>query len=591
MISAAVTPSRPSIQPSPESVPRTARPGLGVALRKTFRDGYGKAELRADLLAGAVVAIMALPLSMALAVAVGVAPQHGIYTAIVAGALIAALGGSRVQVSGPTAAFVVVLAPITAQFGLGGLLLATMMAGVLLIVLGAAKMGQLIEFVPYPVTTGFTAGIGVVIATLQIKDFLGLRVAEMPESWVGRIATLASALPTARVQEVVVGAATLLLLVFLPRRLKHLPPALIALPAAALAAYALATWAPEYALDTLRTRFHFVIDGVAGSGVPQVMPHAAAPWRFPGADGKPLELSFALLQALLPPAFTIAMLGAIESLLSAVVADGMIRRQHDPDAELMAQGIGHIVAPWFGGIAATGAIARTATNVRAGGRSPFASIAHSVYLLIVMLAAAPALGWLPMSALAALLLVTAWRMAEVHSVVQTVRSAPRSDVLVLAVCFALTVFIDMVAAVTAGVMLAALLFMRRMAGLAKVELVAEPHRRLNQTLPPEVVLYEISGPLFFGAAQRAMRALQTVDRTVRAVILDLRSVSALDATGLVQLGAAVSRLQESGVAVVIAGVHGQPLGALLRAGWRERDGVELVQDFDRGVEAAKERAG
>jgi SulP family sulfate permease len=560
-----------------------------VALRKTFRDGYGSAALRADLLAGAVVAIMALPLSMALAVAVGAPPQHGLYTAIVAGGLIAALGGSRVQVSGPTAAFVVVLAPITARFGLGGLMLATMIAGVLLFVLGLARMGQLIEFVPYPVTTGFTAGIGIVIATLQLQDFLGLRVAAMPEGYLGRLAALAQALPTLRAQEVAIGAGTLAILTFAPRWLKHVPAALPALALAAMAAFALAQWAPEYAVETLRTRFQFVVDGVAGSGVPQVMPRPAPPWRFPGPDGQPLELSFGLIQALLPPAFTIAMLGAIESLLSAVVADGMIHRQHDPDAELMAQGLGNLVVPFFGGIAATGAIARTATNVRAGGRSPIAAIAHSAYLLGIMLVAAPALGWLPMSSLAALLLVTAWRMAEVRHVRDAIRSAPRSDVLVLLVCLALTVFVDMVAAVTAGVMLAALLFMRRMAGLATVELVAEPHRRNQHVLPSEVVLYEISGPLFFGAAQRAMRALQTVDHGVRAVILDLRSVSVLDATGIMQLGSAVSRLRASEVSVVLAGVQGQPLRALLKAGWREREGVDLAQSFDRGVEIAKDR--
>ena len=280
-----MAPARLHIEPAPESGPGAPQPGLGIALRKTLRDGYGRKELRADLLAGAVVAVMALPLSMALAVAVGVPPQHGLYTAIVAGAVIAALGGSRVQVSGPTAAFVVVLAPITAQFGLGGLMLATMIAGVMLLVLGAAKMGQLIEFVPYPVTTGFTAGIGVVIATLQIKDFLGLRVAEMPESYVGRVGALASALPTLRVQELAIGAGTLALLVLLPRWLKHVPPALIALTAAAVAAFALATWAPDYAVDTLRTRFHFVVDGVAGSGVPQVLARPAPPWRFPAPTG------------------------------------------------------------------------------------------------------------------------------------------------------------------------------------------------------------------------------------------------------------------------------------------------------------------
>ena len=304
-----------------------------------------------------------------------------------------------------------------------------------------------------------------------------------------------------------------------------MPSALIALPAAALAAAALATWAPDYAVDTLRTRFHFVIGGVEGSGVPQVLPGFAAPWGNPGPDGQPLGLSFALLRALLPPAFTIAMLGAIESLLSAVVADGMIRRQHDPDAELMAQGIGNLVAPWFGGIAATGAIARTATNVRAGGRSPFASIAHSVYLLIVMLAVAPALGWLPMASLAALLLVTAWRMSDARHVADMVRSAPRSDVLVLAVCFAA----HRVHRHGGGG------HRRRHARGAPLH-AADGRPRQGRaggraapqdqpTLPPEVVLYEISGPLFFGAAQRAMRALQTVDHGVRAVILDVRSVS------------------------------------------------------------------
>jgi SulP family sulfate permease len=317
-------------------------------------------------------------------------------------------------------------------------------------------------------------------------------------------------------------------------------------------------------------------------------PLPVLPWRLPGADGEPIGLSFELVRALLPPAFAIAMLGAIESLLSAVVADGMIRRQHDPDAELFAQGIGNLVAPFFGGIAATGAIARTATNVRSGGRSPIAAVVHSAFLLLAVLALAPALGFLPMASLAALLLLVAWRMSEARHVVHTVRTAPRSDALVLLVCFALTVIFDMVVAVTVGVVLAALLFMRRMAGVSRMELVAEPHRRLGFDLPPSVVLYEVAGPLFFGAAARAMRALESVDHSVRAVVLDLRSVPALDATGLVNLESAVDRLRHRGVFVAIAGVERQPLRALIKAGWRNRPGVILRRSFEKGIVEATE---
>jgi sulfate permease, SulP family len=577
----------PPIDPPP-TLDEPARVQPAIALRKTFRDGYGAAALRADLLAGMVVGIVALPLSMALAIASGVPPQHGLYTAIVAGAAIALLGGSRVQVSGPTAAFVVLLAPIAARFGLGGLLLATLLAGALLVVMGLARLGRLIEFVPYPVTTGFTAGIAVVIATLQIKDLLGLAVGPLPDPYLERLAALIAALPTAHLPDVAVGAATLALLLAWPRLRTKVPAPLVALAAAAVGAAVVARIWPQAAVATIASRFSYQVDGVVRAGIPQLPPLPVLPWHQPGPDGAPLGLSLSTLRAIAPSAFAIAMLGAIESLLSAVVADGMIRRKHDPDAELVAQGVGNLLAPFFGGIAATGAIARTATNVRAGGRSPFAAVVHSAFVLAAVLLLAPALGYLPMASLAALLLVVAWNMSEAGHVVRTVRTAPRSDVLVLATCFGLTVIFDMVVSVTAGVLLAALLFMRRMAEVSGVTLVAEPHRVLEQPLPPDTVLYEIAGPLFFGAAQKAMSALHAVAAGVLIVILDLRSVPALDATGLVNLDSAVSRLRQEGVYVVLAGVQRQPLRALIKAGWRNRPGeLAIRRTFAAGVAAAR----
>ncbi|HUP23813.1 MAG TPA: C4-dicarboxylic acid transporter DauA [Thermoanaerobaculia bacterium] len=560
------------------------------ALRKTIRDGYGLPQFRADALAGVVVGVVALPLSMALAIAVGVPPQYGLYTAIVAGVVVALLGGSRVQVTGPTAAFVVVLAPVTAQHGLGGLALATALAGLLLMAMGWARLGRLIEFVPYPVTTGFTAGIGVVIATLQVRDLLGLDVAEMPESYVAKVAALARALPTWSLDEVAIGALTVTLLLVWPRLSLRMPAPLVALSIAAAAAWIASRLLPGFEVATIASRFQYEVGGALLPGIPRAPPLPVLPWQLPGADGAPVGLSFELLRELLPPAFAIAMLGAIESLLSAVVADGMIRRQHDPDAELFGQGMGNLVAPFFGGFAATGAIARTATNVRSGGRSPIAAVIHSVFLLLAVLVLAPALGLLPMASLAALLLVVAWRMSEARHVVHTVRTAPRSDVVVLLVCLTLTVLFDMVVAVSVGVVLAALLFMRQMAGVSKVELVAEPHRRLGFVLPPSVVLYEVAGPLFFGAAARAMRALESVDHGIRAVVLDLRSVPALDATGLVSLESAIERLRHRGIFVALAGVERQPLRALIKAGWRGRSGVILRQSFEKAVAEAIERA-
>jgi SulP family sulfate permease len=575
-----------STEMRPEEAPPRKR--LGSALRESLAEGYTRRELRADLMAGAVVGVVALPLSMALAIASGVAPQHGLYTAIVGGFVIALCGGSRVQVSGPTAAFVVILAPISARFGVGGLLLATLLAGLMLVVMGATGMGRLIEFVPYPVTTGFTAGIAVVIATLQLKDFLGLTMAAAPEHYLDRLAALVEALPTLRLSDLSMGAGTLLILLAWPRLTRTVPAPLVALGLAGLLAYCLQRFGSGLELNTIASRFFYEVDGALLPGIPRQPPLPLLPWRLPGPDGQPLPLTFGLIRALIPSAFAIAMLGAIESLLSAVVSDGMTGRKHDADVELQAQGLGNIVAPFFGGIAATGAIARTATNVRSGARSPLAAAFHAVVVLAAVMLLAPWLGYLPMASLAALLLLVAWNMSESKHFVHMVKKAPRSDVAVLLTCFLLTVVFDMVVAVTVGILLAALLFMKRMADVSGMTLVGEGHPDLHEPLPRGALLYEIAGPLFFGAAEKAMTTLRTIQRGVKVVILDLENVPAVDATGIAHLESAVARLNDGGIKVILVGLQGQPLRALARAGWRNRKGrLRIFRSFERGVALAR----
>jgi SulP family sulfate permease len=561
----------------------------GTALRNALRSGYAWTDFRQDAMAGAVVGIVALPLSMALAIASGVPPQHGLYTAIVGGALIAVLGGSRVQVSGPTAAFVAILVPISARFGLGGLLLATAMAGVLLILLGVSGMGKLIEFVPFPVTAGFTAGIAVVIGTLQLRDFMGLSLAHMPELYLERVVALVRAMPTARLADLSVGLVTLALLVAWPRVSRRWPAPLIALSVAGVGAFVVARWIPEFRFATINTRFSYQAGGVWRAGIPQGAPLPLLPWHLPSASGQPIGLTFELIRSLAPSAFAIAMLGAIESLLSAVVADGMTGTKHDPDAELIAQGVGNLVVPFFGGIAATGALARTAANVRSGARSPLAAVCHSAFVLLAVLVAAPVLGYLPMASMAALLILVAWNMGEWGHFVNLVRSAPRSDVLVLLVCFGLTIVFDMVVSVTVGILLASLLFMRSMAEVSGVTLVGESHPEIEEPLPRGVLLYEIAGPLFFGAAQRAIGVVSRVDRRgVKVVVLDVTGVPAVDATGLLNLQSLVARLNTAGIKVILAGVQPQPMRTFARARWRMRKGrLRIFRSFQRGIDLAR----
>lgn len=548
-----------------------------IALRQSLRRGYRFGDLRSDVMAGIVVGVVALPLSMALAIASGVQPQFGLYTAIIAGGLIALLGGSMRQISGPTAAFVVLLAPVTKEFGPGGLMLASLMAGLILMAMGLARFGRLIEFIPYPVTTGFTAGIAVVIASLQIKDFLGLEMGPQPDHFIERIGALYGSLGTVHAGDIIVGGVTLSLLLVLPRVLRRVPAPLIALPVAALLAWLLQNHA-GMSVNTIQSRF---------GGVPQVLPALDWPWQRPGVDGHPLVLSFSLIRELLGPAFAIAMLGAIESLLSAVVSDGMTGDVHDPDTELFAQGAGNVIAPFFGGFAATGAIARTATNIRNGGRSPIAALTHSLFILVAILSLARLLGYLPMAGLAALLLIVAKNMAEVEHVIHTLRVAPRGDIFVLLLCITLTIVFDMVVSVSAGVVLAALLFMGRMADLAQAQRVLDGQSHMNVVLPRGVLMYRIAGPLFFGAAQKAASALRSIGDGVRVVILDVSAVPMMDATGLVSLESMLQRLHAQRIYVVIAGAQEQPLQLMAKAGWKHRDWLTIYRSFDQAVSLAR----
>ncbi|MEK6806744.1 MAG: C4-dicarboxylic acid transporter DauA [Pseudomonadota bacterium] len=548
-----------------------AFPPIASALKDTWRDGYRGTQFRADLLAGIAVGIIAVPLSLALAIASGVPPQHGLYTAFIAGAVIALAGGSRFNVSGPTAAFVVILFPIAQQHGLGGLLVATFMAGAMLIALGWGRMGQLIQYIPYSVTTGFTAGIALVIASLQLKDFFGL-TAEGSEHFLARIGQVFWALPDFNPVELGVGATTLALLVLWPRLRLPGPAYLGAALFAGFAAWLIKTQFPGLTLTTIADRFSYTLDGVTHAGIPPLLPEWHWPWELPGKDGAHLELSFELIRSLIGPAFAIALLGAIESLLCAVIADGMTGKKHDPDAELVAQGLGNLVAPLFGGIPATGALARTAASIRAGARSPIAALVHALFVFTCMLTLAPLLSWLPMCGLAALLLMVAWNMSERRNFVRILRVAPRGDVLLMLSCFGLTVLVDMVVAISVGVVMGALFFMHRMSKVSMVNLIGEGHPQAPAGLPKNARFYEIAGPLFFGAAERAMAALRNHDKSVRAVILDLSAVPTIDATGLVALEGLIDDLNGGGIFVAVCGAQRSVLKVLREAGYLKETG-------------------
>lgn len=515
-----------------------------------FHEKYSLPRLLKDAIAGVTVGIIAIPLAMALAIASGVPPQYGLYTSAIAGIVIAICGGSRFSVSGPTAAFVVILFPVSQQFGLSGLLLATLMSGFILLLMGLARFGRLIEYIPLPVTLGFTSGIAITIGTMQFKDFFGLTMATVPEHYLSKVAALVMAMPTLDFGDAAIGIVTLGVLIFWPKLGLRVPghlPALLA-GCAVMAIFMQA----GHPVATIGSRFHYLLpDGSQGNGIPAILPQFTLPWN----QGS--GLSWSLVQALLPAAFSMAILGAIESLLCAVVLDGMTGKKHHSDSELIGQGIGNIVSPFFGGITATAAIARSAANVRAGATSPVSAIIHSLLVILALLVLAPWLSWLPLAAMAALLLMVAWNMSEAHKVVDLLRRAPKDDILVMLTCMSLTVLFDMVIAITAGIVMASLLFMRRIAKLTRLT-------EVPVETPDDMLVMRINGPLFFAAAERIFSELQSRSAGKKVIVLLWDRVAVLDAGGVNALRNFIDNLTE-GTEVRIAEIPFQPLKTLARA--------------------------
>lgn len=545
-------------------------PPLFSALRQSFAAGYSVTALRGDISAGLTVGIIAIPLAMALAIAVGAPPQHGLYTVLVGGFLIALFGGSRFNVSGPTAAFVVILLPITLEFGVGGLLLCSIMAGFILISMAFLRAGSLLQFIPYPVVLGFTAGIGIVIATLQVPDAFGLSQLPAPDNYIERVQLLVMALPGIRLGDTLVAALTLATLILWPKFFPKIPGHLVALTLGTL--LGLVLMSIEIDIATLGQRFSYEVDGISHPGIPPFLPDFNWPWQFIGPDGNQLQINFELIRQLLAPAFAIAMLGAIESLLCAVVADGMAGTKHDPNGELLGQGIGNIVAPMFGGITATAAIARSAANVRAGAFSPIAAIIHAAVVLLAILVLAPIFTYLPMAALAAMLLMVAWNMSEPRQVVQTLKTAPLNDVLVLLTCLILTVLFDMVLAVGVGLLLAAGLFIKSMSELTDTAAINRKTFRELEELPDSVALYAIRGPLFFGAAEKALSTLRRFSADLRVVIIDFSAVPMLDMTALSVLQNLIQEYHKQDTGIIFMGVSGRLRRKMRRVDIRMKKG-------------------
>ncbi|MBC8210417.1 MAG: C4-dicarboxylic acid transporter DauA [Gammaproteobacteria bacterium] len=556
------------------------------AIKQTIRNQPTFADIQADILAGLTVGIIALPLSMALAIASGVAPQHGLYTAIVAGILIALTGGSKVSVSGPTAAFVVVLLPIAQQFGLGGLLLSGFMAGIILVAMGVAKLGKLIEVIPYPVVIGFTTGIGVVIATFQIKDFLGLTITSGEGHYLEKLMAIVQALPTIHLQDLLIGALTLSVLLLWPRMNSKIPGHLIALLTGSVCAWLATQLFQDFSVATIGSRFQYELNGIAGNGIPPFAPEFNWPWNLPGGNGEPIGISWELIRALMPAAITIAVLGALESLLCAVIADGMSGKKHDSNDELIGQGLGNLLAPLLGGIPATAAIARTTANIKAGGRSPLSSVVHGVFILIAILSLSPLLSYIPMASMAALLLMVAWNMSEVKHFFRTVRVAPGSDVAVLIICFLLTVLFDMTIAVGVGVSLASILFIHKSISLTTTTKI-EKHHQDALDLPEQFAIYDVNGSLFFGSAQKAMRSIASVTPEVRVVILDMAEVNMIDMSAIIAMESISRNLHKAGVSLVINQLQPRMILKLRRAGLRKQLGKVA---FSRSIPEALQKA-
>lgn len=558
---------------------------IAHAVREScISEPYNRVRFSRDLMAGVTVGVVAIPLSMALAIAIGVAPQYGLYTAIVAGFVIALAGGSRFSVSGPTAAFIVILHPVVAQFGLSGLLLATLLSGAILIAMALLRLGRYIEYIPESVTLGFTSGIAIVILTLQIKDFLGLPVTELPESFVAKWQVYAGALTDLNPGDALVGAATLLVLLVWNRLKLRWPGHLLAVLVGVAVAAVLTHYG--FSVATIGNRFSYTLaNGAVGQGIPPILPTLEWPWlRDTGADVV-WEWNFANVRALLTAAFAIAMLGAIESLLCAVVLDGMTGKRHSANSELLGQGIGNLVTPFAGGFTATAALARSATNVKSGAESPVAAMIHALVVLLGLVFLARWLSYLPMASMAALLVMVAWSMSEAHKVKQLLQKAPTGDVVVLLLCLLLTVLFDMVIAIGVGIVLASLLFMRDIAGMIKVTDISEQRKLIARPLPEGWVALKISGPLFFAAADRVFGEMSLLVQHKRGLIVQMDGVPLLDAGGLAALEKFLDMCRHAGVQLVIAELQFQPLKVLSRSGIQPEEGrLMFVPTLDAAVQ-------
>jgi SulP family sulfate permease len=537
---------------------------------------YTRRQFVADAVAGVIVGVVALPLAIAFAIASGVTPDRGLYTAVIAGFLISVLGGSRVQIGGPTGAFVVIVYGIVQQYGVDGLLAATLMAGFILLALGLAKLGGAIKFIPFPVVTGFTAAIGGLIAIQQLRDALGLHMADPPAELIERIGAYAEHAGTVNPYAVGITLFTLLILAFWPRVSHRVPSPLVALLAGTLVAQLL-----DLPVETIGSRF---------GAIPSSLPSPVLP-----------SISFAELRELVGPALAIATLGAIESLLSAVVADGMIGGRHRSNMELIAQGVANIVSPLFGGMPATGAIARTATNIKSGGRTPVAGIVHALTLLLITLFFGRWAGLIPLAVLAAIVLVVAYHLSEWRVFVHELQ-APKSDALVMLTTFLLTLVVDLTVGIGVGMVLAAFLFMKRMAEVTNITIVRREFEEngpsqgdeqgaiYRRQIPPGVEVYEINGPFFFGAAEKFKQTLGEISRRPKVLVIRMRNVPAIDSTAMHALKDLIRRTRKEGTEVLLSDVHSQPLIALGRSGLLDEVGEEnLFGNVDEALEAAGQR--
>jgi sulfate permease, SulP family len=538
---------------------------------------WSRSHIANNLLAGLIVGIVALPLAMAFAIASGARPEQGIYTAIVASLLTSLFGGTRLQIAGPTGAFIAVLSIITAQHGIAGLQVATLMGGIILVGFGVGRLGAVIKYIPEPVIVGFTAGIGVIIFVGQWKDFFGLSPGASGLHFHERLIALLQAVPSINGATTGLALLTLAILIGGPRFLKRIPAPLVAM----------------VAITVIQTIFKFkgvATIGSAFGGIPRTLPAFVVP-----------SIGLTQILSLIGPAFTIALLGAIESLLSAVVADGMAGTKHNSNQELIGQGIANIVAPLFGGFAATGAIARTATNIRNGASSPLAGVVHAAFLVLVILLLSPLASSIPLCCLSAILFVVAWNMSDVPHFFRLARGSPAPDIAVLLITFALTVFVDLVVAVNVGVILAALLFMRRMALAVNVELQLDGASETAEdavsrvSIPRGVLVYGIEGPLFFGAAEKLERTLAHIQRPATTLVLRLNQVPFVDATGILAIEEIVNDFLRHGANVILSEVRPNVLRKLDRAGVSSRLGADnvidtlpLAMERARSIEAARQ---